>query len=172
MTTNLSVRPWRERKGFVAWATGSSLSSWAHGPTMLIFSGTASLASIRSRMNRSSTTTCRARWSAIRLMTSNRRVRSDVFERRPAETIWSGLMSITHQVSGAPRMSDTNVPPSPAKGGLVLTSTASTLRMRRLRKMACVMNRTCATRRTAIDDLPKLDSGSRRTSTPCSDSRR
>ena len=123
-------------------------------------------------MNRSSTITSLACMSVRWFIQSNIRATRDRAESRPDVTIWSGLMSITHQTSGTRRSTESPQPPNPAKGGLVLTRIAVGPGVTSARSMACTMKNSWAMSRTAIDPLPKLDHGSRLTCTPARSSRR
>ena len=122
-------------------------------------------------MNRSSTTTARDLRSVTRFIQSKAFVITDRGDNFPDVTIWSGFRSITHQTSGTRRSQESIAPPIPANGGLVLTITSPSLRVNSPRATACTMKQAWASRRIGIERLPKLDHGSRRTSTPSSHSR-
>ena len=150
----------------------ASTLSCGHGGTTWSFVPTGALCRIRSRMKRSSTITSLDCRSVCRFIQSNIRATSDRAESRPDATIWSGLMSITHHTRGTRRSHDTRQPPNPANGGLVLTRIAVAPGVTSARSNAWAMKSTCATSRTAIEPLPKLDHGSLRTCTPARSSRR
>ena len=112
------------------------------------------------------TTTARDLRSVTRFIQSKALVITDRGDNFPDVTIWSGFRSITHQMSGTRRSHESIAPPMPANGGLVLTSTNPSRRVNSPKTIACAMKQAWASRRIGIERLPKLDSGSRRTSTP------
>ena len=122
-------------------------------------------------MRRSSTITSRAAASARRFIQSNTLTAQEPGRIRPTATSWSGLTSITHHTIGTRRIAAATAPKNPMNGGLVLTSRQATREWNRTRGNACATNSSCAASRMTILPFPKLESGSRRTSTPARDSR-
>ena len=172
ITTNASPNPFSSRNVFGLLGIGFRTSSWGQGGSTWSLSGTFSFARTRSLMNRSSTTTARERRKVTRFIQSNSLVSTECGDSFPATTIWSGLRSMTHHTSGTRRIQASIAPPKPANGGLVLTRTKPRPRVKMPRAMACTMKLAWASRRTAIELLPKLENGKRRTSTPSRNSRR